>query len=291
MSFAPSFPVMLRTADNVRIDAAHTPSRGAADLGIVLAHGFTGSLRERPTRRITHVLSEFGGVVSLDFRGHGRSGGESTVGDLEILDLDAAVRHARVIGYSRIVTVGFSMGGAVVLRHAGVAGAASRSRAGEARGERDRGQGAASRSRAGEARGERDRGLDRELAGVDAVVSVSAPARWYYRGTRPMRQVHWAIERPVGRLAARLGKRTRIARGAWDPVPLAPYEAAAEIAPTPLLVVHGDADTFFPLDHAHQIHDAARSPKELWIEPGYGHAESAATPELVRRIGRWTGMV
>ncbi|GAA3441762.1 alpha/beta hydrolase [Planomonospora venezuelensis] len=249
MPLAPSFPVMLRTSDHVRIDAAHTPSRGAADLGIVLAHGFTGSLRERPTRRIAHVLSGFGGVVSLDFRGHGRSGGETTVGDLEILDLDAAVRHARVIGYTRVVTVGFSMGGAVALRHAGV------------------------------------------LQGVDAVVAVSAPARWYYRGTRPMRQVHWAIEHPAGRLAARLGKGTRIRRGVWDPVPLAPYEAAAKIAPTPLLVVHGDADTFFPLEHAHQIHDAAAEPKELWIEPGYGHAESAATPELIRRIGRWVSMV
>ncbi|WP_271223142.1 alpha/beta hydrolase [Streptosporangium carneum] len=255
MPLAPSFAVMLRTEDNVRIDAAHTPPREPGDLGIVLAHGFTGSLRERPTRRITHVLSGFGGVVSFDFRGHGRSGGESTVGDLEILDLDAAVRHARAIGYARVAVVGFSMGGAVAVRHAGW-----------------RGPGPGGRPRGGE---------------VDAVVSVSAPARWYYRGTRPMRQVHWAIERPLGRWAARVGKGTRIRKGVWDPVPLAPHEAAACISPTPLLVVHGDVDAFFPLDHAHQIHDAAGKPKELWIEPGYGHAESAATPELVRRIGRW----
>ncbi|MEU3165360.1 alpha/beta fold hydrolase [Streptosporangium sp. NPDC006930] len=245
MPLAPSFPAMLRTRDNLRIDAAHTPSRGAADLGIVLAHGFTGSLRERATRRIAHVLSGFGGVVAFDFRGHGRSGGMSTVGDREIFDVEAAVRHARAIGYRRVVTVGFSMGGAVAVRHAGV------------------------------------------LGGVEAVVSVSAPARWYYRGTRPMRQVHWAIERSAGRLAARLGKRTRIMKGVWDPLPLAPYEAAAKISPVPLLVVHGDADRFFPLDHAYQIYEAANEPKELWIEPGFGHAETAATPDLVRRVGRW----
>ncbi|MBG0825282.1 alpha/beta fold hydrolase [Planomonospora sp. ID91781] len=250
MPLTPSLPATLITRDGVRIDAAHTPpGDGGGDLGIVLAHGFTGSLRERTTRRIAHVLSAFGGVVALDFRGHGRSGGESTVGDLEIHDLDAAVRHARAIGYTRVVTVGFSMGGAVALRHAGL------------------------------------------LKGVDGVVAVSAPARWYYRGTRPMRQVHWAIERPAGRLAARLGKGTRISRKPWDPVPPAPYEAAAHIAPAPLLVVHGDADAFFPLDHAHQIHDSARDPKELWVEPGYGHAETAATPALIRRIGRWAAMV
>ncbi|MFC3978892.1 alpha/beta hydrolase [Streptosporangium jomthongense] len=257
MPLAPSFAVMLRTEDNVRIEAAHTPSRGPADLGIVLAHGFTGSLRERPARRITHVLSGFGGVVSFDFRGHGRSGGESTVGDLEILDMDAAVRHARAIGYARVAVVGFSMGGAVAVRYAGRRAAAGR----DGRAGRD---------------GE-----------IDAVVTVSAPARWYYRGTRPMRQVHWAIERPLGRLAARVGKRTRIRSRGWDPVPSAPHEAVVDISPTPLLIVHGDADSFFPLDHAHQLHDAAGEPKELWIEPGYGHAESAATPDLVRRIGRW----
>ena len=72
-----------------------------------------------------------------------------------------------------------------------------------------------------------------------------------------------------------------------DPVPLAPHEAVERIAPTPLLIVHGDADAFFPLEHAHQLFEAAREPKELWIEPGYGHAESAATPDLIKRIGTW----
>lgn len=246
MPLAPHFPVMLRTADGVRIDAAHTPSRGARDLGIVLAHGFTGSWRERATRRIAHVLSEYAGVIGLDFRGHGRSGGHSTVGDREILDIDVAVRHARVIGYRRVAVVGFSLGGAIAVRHAGLSG------------------------------------------GVDAVVSVSAPARWYYRGTRPMRQVHWVIERPLGRFVVRVAKRTRIANGGqWTRIPMPPHEAAALISPTPLLVVHGDADTFFPLDHAYQLYESAGEPKELWVERGYGHAETAASPRLIHRIGKW----
>ncbi|MEU7856719.1 alpha/beta fold hydrolase [Nonomuraea sp. NPDC049141] len=246
MPLAPNFPVMLRTEDGVRIDAAHTPSTRSG-LGIVVAHGFTGGWRDRATRRIVHVLSNYGGVIAFDFRGHGRSGGESTVGDKEILDVEAAVRHARVIGYPKIAVVGFSMGAAVAVRHAGLIG------------------------------------------GVDAVVSVSGPARWYYRGTKPMRQVHWAIEQPIGRWAARMAKRTRIARGRWEPIPVPPHEAAALISPTPLLIVHGDADTFFPLDHAYQLYEGAREPKRLWIEQGYGHAESAAGPELIRRIGKWIG--
>ncbi|GGP00955.1 alpha/beta fold hydrolase [Nonomuraea glycinis] len=247
MPFAPHFPVLLRTEDGVRIDAAHTDPTGPSgrDVGIVVAHGFTGSWRERTARRIAHVLSRYGGVVAFDFRGHGRSGGESTVGDREILDVDAAVRHARVIGYRKIAVVGFSMGASVAVRHGGL------------------------------------------CEGADAVVAVSGPARWYYRGTKPMRQVHWAIERPVGRWAARVAKRTRIAARAWEPIPMPPHEAVALISPAPVLIVHGDADAFFPLDHPHQLYDGAREPKELWIEPGYGHAEAAATPELIHRIGKW----
>jgi len=66
-----------------------------------------------------------------------------------------------------------------------------------------------------------------------------------------------------------------------------PAEAAARIAPVPLLIVHGDLDGYFPVDHAEQLYAAAREPKELWIEQGFGHAESAASPALLERIGDW----
>ena len=56
--------------------------------------------------------------MTFDFRGHGRSGGLSTMGDREIQDLNVAVAYARELGYQRIAAVGFSMGASVVLRHA-----------------------------------------------------------------------------------------------------------------------------------------------------------------------------
>ena len=58
------------------------------------------------------------GVVTFDFRGHGRSGGLSTLGDKEINDLDVAVHYARELGYEKVAAVGFSMGASVVLRQA-----------------------------------------------------------------------------------------------------------------------------------------------------------------------------
>jgi pimeloyl-ACP methyl ester carboxylesterase len=119
-------------------------------------------------------------------------------------------------------------------------------------------------------------------------VAVSAAARWYYRGTAPMRRVHWAITRPAGRLVSRYGLRTRIDSRGWDPEPLSPVAAAPLIAPTPLLIVHGDRDPYFPLDHPRTLAEAADpSSTELWIEPGFGHAENAADAALLSRIAAW----
>lgn len=233
----------ITTTDGVRLAARHDP--GPASLGIVVAHGLTGSCRRPAVRRVAAALACAGGVVSFDFRGHGRSGGRSTVGDREVLDVAAAVDWARKLGYQRVATVGFSMGAAVAVRHAA------------------------------------------SYRDVAAVVAVSGPARWYYRGTPAMRRVHWVIERPLGRLAGRVLRGTRIVSTGWDPVPESPEAVAARISPTPLLVVHGDADPFFPVDHAQALFDAAAEPRELWLEPGFGHAEAAASAPLLGRIAGW----
>ncbi|HUB40083.1 MAG TPA: alpha/beta fold hydrolase [Streptosporangiaceae bacterium] len=233
----------LVTPDGVPIEAVHL--HGDRALGIVVAHGFTLHWQGPHVWRVARRLNEHAGVVAFDFRGHGRSGGATTLGDKEIQDVDTVVRYARELGYERVVTVGFSMGASTVLRHAGI------------------------------------------LGGVDGVVSVSGPGRWYYRGTPSMRRVHWAVEHRTGRFVAKRVMKTRISQGRWDPVPMPPAEAAAMIAPTPVLIVHGDRDEYFPSDHAEQLFEAARQPKELWIVPGLGHAESAVSGQLLDRIARW----
>ncbi|WP_406861785.1 alpha/beta fold hydrolase [Streptomyces sp. HUAS MG47] len=256
----------LTTDDGVRIEAVYEPCAAgpvrtagtesvtdSARTAIVVAHGFTGSAQRPAVRRVAGAFAQRAAVVTFSFRGHGGSGGRSTVGDREVLDLSAAVRWARELGHERVVTVGFSMGGSVVLRHAAL-----------------------------------ERG--RTEAHTDAVCAVSAPARWYYRGTPSMRRVHWVITRPVGRLVGRYGLRTRIHHQDWDPVPLSPVEAVPLIAPTPLLIVHGDRDPYFPVDHPRMLAAAAASaggPAELWLERGMGHAENAAGGELLDRLGGW----
>ena len=238
--------MQLETQDGERLAALHLsgPDEPERPLAVVVAHGFTGSLEKPALRAVIDALAQHAGVVAFDFRGHGRSSGHSTLGDKEILDLDAAVRHARALGYRRVVTCGWSMGGSVVLRHAAL------------------------------------------VRDVDAVVSVSAASRWFYRDTKPMRRVHWAVETRLGRLIARHGFKTRISAAAWPEVPESPVEVVGRIAPIPLLLVHGDADHYFPVEHPQALFDAANEPKELWLLEGFGHAENAATPEVLDRIGR-----
>lgn len=121
---------------------------------------------------------------------------------------------------------------------------------------------------------------------ADAVVSVSAAGTWFERGTRPMRLVHWMFEKRTGRVATRVVRRTRVTSNGWPVLPAAPAEVAGAIAPRPLLIVHGDADRYFPLAHAEALAAAAPA-AEVWIEPGMGHAESGTTDQLVARIAEW----
>lgn len=246
----------LLTADGVRLNAVH---RAGVDRrwAFVLCHGFSGSWRTGDMARIAARLRPYGGVIAFDFRGHGLSHGRSTLGDLEVLDLHAAVEWARVLGYDNVATVGFSMGASVVVRHGGLCGSGV-------------GLGSA----------------------TDAVVSVSGPGWWFERSTRPMKLVHFLVQHPVGRMVSAWHLKTRILPNGWDPVPESPVELVGRIAPVPLLVVHGDADKYFPLGHAEALYAAAGEPRELWIEPGFGHAEAAAAREeagreMVGRIGQW----
>jgi pimeloyl-ACP methyl ester carboxylesterase len=122
--------------------------------------------------------------------------------------------------------------------------------------------------------------------GLRAVVSVSSPERWHYRGTRAARRVQWAIGKSAGRLTVRLLLGTRVSDRPWAQTPASPAEAAAQVS-APLLIVHGDRDRLLPVEQARGLYRAAGGPKELWIEAGMGHAETGMPAGLPARIGEW----
>lgn len=237
----------LLTDDGIRIAVDHY--QHASDHAIVVVHGFAGHTRQPRVMNVLTTFAESAGVIALDLRGHGRSAGRSTVGYLEVLDLQAAVAWAFELGYTSVSTAGFSMGGSIVIRHAALFGS------------------------------------------VASVASISGPAFWYYKGTKVMRRLHQGVETRLGRIIVRATLKTRIGKPPWpDPPPLPPVDAAARLGDTPFLVVHGDVDPFFPTEHPEALYSAAANagvPVELWLEPGFGHAEGAMTEDLLIRIRDW----
>jgi pimeloyl-ACP methyl ester carboxylesterase len=115
----PAEPFQTRSSDGV-ILRGHRLGRG--DVALVFCHGFLGWHRKARLVAFQEELARSFTVYAFDFRGHGESGGESTFGGREILDIEAVVRLIRGEGFDRVITFGGSMGGIAVIRHAALLG-------------------------------------------------------------------------------------------------------------------------------------------------------------------------
>jgi len=63
--------------------------------------------------------------------------------------------------------------------------------------------------------------------------------------------------------------------------------ALAKLENVPILFIHGERDTYVPVDLARQLYEAAPGPKAIWICPGAKHNQAVATdPETYHRTLR-----
>jgi dipeptidyl aminopeptidase/acylaminoacyl peptidase len=66
-----------------------------------------------------------------------------------------------------------------------------------------------------------------------------------------------------------------------------PVECVTEIAPRPILFIHGEEDETIPVEHAYRLFQASQnSQAQLWIVPGAGHTKSYIThpEEYISRV-------
>jgi uncharacterized protein len=126
----PRVQARLRADDGTRLVGTYLPGpavasasapAGSRSVAVLLLHGFGGSHRKPAYARLASGLARRMPVLALDLRGHGGSGGRSTLGDHEVGDVVAGVRWLRAFGHDEVVLVGLSMGGTAVL-HAAAAG-------------------------------------------------------------------------------------------------------------------------------------------------------------------------
>jgi esterase/lipase len=89
----------------------------SSDLGIVMAHGFTGTKQQYGKfTRIADELHKAGfNVLSFDFSGCGESEEDSITVEKEIADLESAIRFVKSGGVRKIGLLGLSQGGLVCL--------------------------------------------------------------------------------------------------------------------------------------------------------------------------------
>jgi alpha-beta hydrolase superfamily lysophospholipase len=120
----------LSTTDGFKLRARWWRAARPKKATVVLVHGFAASTSQSAVVAQAEALTEAGyDVFSYDSRGHGDSGGLCTLGDLEVLDVAAAVERVRSPDHP-VVLVGASMGAIAALRYAareapGVAGVVS----------------------------------------------------------------------------------------------------------------------------------------------------------------------
>lgn len=111
------------TVDDVLLTGREWLTDAPPRAAVVLVHGFSASTEDPNVCAVAGSLYDDGiDVVAYDARGHGGSGGASTLGDLERHDVAAAVDVARE-RTDRVVLVGASMGAIAVLRYAADDGA------------------------------------------------------------------------------------------------------------------------------------------------------------------------
>jgi uncharacterized protein len=261
--FVPGFSVphetvSMTTRDGVGLVADYLAGpQGAHGPAVLLLHGF-GAHRRKPTYvSLAERLAADGAVLVPDLRGHGQSGGRSTMGDREVHDVRAGVGWLRRAGHRWVTVVGASMGATAALRAAGQS----------------------------------------PLGFADAVCAISAPAEFVREGIPAVKALARTMSSTPWRVVVEAALRVRIAHAWGDPAPS--IALIGRIAPTPLLLVHGDDDAWFGPSHVDRLHASARPPKSIWREPsGFGHAEDGFSPDFAERLaeavasvhasGRWT---
>lgn len=109
--------INLKTKDGVKIAINH--HRTGHDSVLIIAHGWFMTKDSKCFTDMANVFSENFDIISMDFRGHGKSSGFYTFTSKEPLDVKTVVNYAKK-HYKKIYLLGFSLGGALVLIHSAI---------------------------------------------------------------------------------------------------------------------------------------------------------------------------
>jgi len=251
--------VEFRTADGLLLRGSYVRARYGQRRGLVLFGHEFGSNRWSYRHYVAHLLDNGFDIFAFDFRNHGDSDGEKEyeplqwVTDREVQDLQAALAYVKTRPDYPAQGVGFF--GVSRSGGAGICVAA---------------------------RDPAIRCLVTDGAFATCTTMIPYMRKWVRIYSDRLRLQHWLPEwvyRLVAMIAVRHIGRQRGCR--FPSVRL----ALRKIAPRPILMIHGQADTYIKPEMAASLFAYARPPKELWLVPGAKHnlAWHVAPQEYQRR--------
>ena len=106
--------VCLKTKDNICIKVNRYET--GHDEVVIICPGWFMTKDSKAFARISEEFSKDFDVISMDFRGHGKSSGFFTFTSKETFDLQSVVEFAKK-NYKKVYLAGFSLGGAQVIIH------------------------------------------------------------------------------------------------------------------------------------------------------------------------------
>jgi alpha-beta hydrolase superfamily lysophospholipase len=208
-----------------------------ARVGVVTAHG-RGADRRDFLRHVPVFHQLELPTLLFDYREHGTSDGAQrgmSMGFREAQDISAAVRYMKeTLGLERVVVVGVSLGASSAILAAAQDGA------------------------------------------IDAVVAES-----------PFASIDGFLYDEVERVVEQRPLFRYVPRPQWWPHLIvqftawrlgvdglqAPVDVVDQIAPRPLLLMHGTGDISVDQMHSERLYARAGAPKELWLAEGAGHTQ------------------
>ncbi len=104
--------VKITTQDNIKIAINYYENN--FESVVILAPGWFMTKDSKSFRQMSEIFCRYSDVITMDFRGHGHSGGLYTFTSKEVNDLSAVIDFAKG-KYKKIYVMGFSLGGAVAL--------------------------------------------------------------------------------------------------------------------------------------------------------------------------------
>jgi pimeloyl-ACP methyl ester carboxylesterase len=251
--------IRFRSRDGLRLGGRWLPAE-SGDEGdwtpdpheaILLLHGYTGSVAPDLVE-YGSFLRRTANVFGIDFRGHGESDpGPSTFGMLEVEDVAGALAWLGERGIRRVALFGTSMGGMAAITSVAVLGDGTLS---------------AADAQPNATRAEIDPPRPRIVAIVADSTAPEIEIPVANRLSIPFRRI--ATRRVFDAAARTLGA---------DPRETEPGRVVGLVAPVPLLLIHGEADTTVPVEDGRRLAAAAGASAQHWIVPGADHSQAHAT--------------